>query len=389
MSDKPDTAFIRTRLSFNMFALFLGGGVHLPFLPLWFEGRGLSPDDIGIIFALTLWLKAPVGMLFTSIADASGERKRLQIIAAVIVLFGFIIMAQLQGFWPLLVAWAIVGTIFTTAIPLADSSIVTAVRKLHIDYGRVRLWGSISFIAVSTIGGWYLADKDSEQVIFLLIGGSAVMIITALISPNLKEAARTTRRIASLDLIKRPGFILFLLTAGALQSSHAALYGFSSLAWARAGLDDGTIGLLWAEGVVFEIILFTFSAHLLRRVSVPQIFLIVALAGMVRWAVLGYTDWLPALIVSQSLHAITFAATHLAAITYITKSIPNDQSASAQGLYDGIAMGFLFGVTMLISGWLFNDYGKLAFYAMIVFSALGGIGALVMMRRDNNQPNPI
>ncbi len=373
--------YIRSRLAFNIFAIFIVTGIYIPFLPLWLEGRGLSADDIGIIFAVTLWLKVPVGLLFTSLADASGKRKKLQIVTAVIVLIGIIIMSQLEGFWPLLCAWSIVGTVFTTTIPLADSSIIIAVKRMDIDYGKVRLWGSISFIIASIVGGWYLADKDSEQVMVLMLFGAAVMVVSALALPDLVEAARKTRRPASLDLIKQPGFILFLLTVAALQSSHAALYGFATLSWVEAGHSGGTIGLLWAEGVLMEIALFMFGARLMKRLSVPQLYVIIAVAGIIRWAVLGTTAWLPALVLVQSLHALTFAATHLATITYITQTVPADQSASAQGLYDGLAMGLIFGMAMLLSGWLYEDYGRTTFYAMIAFSLIGGIGALIMLSR--------
>ena len=59
------------------------------------------------------------------------------------------------------------------------------------------------------------------------------------------------------------GFVLFIVAAGLIQSSHAVLYGFGTLHWLAAGYDKDTIGLLWAVGVVAEVMLFAAAGGVL------------------------------------------------------------------------------------------------------------------------------
>lgn len=378
---------IPLRLSSNVFATFLVIGSYVPFLPVWLEGRGLGDAEIGLIFAAALWAKIPAGLLISSIADQSGQRKLPLFVVAVVTLAGFLAFPYLNGFTAILIGWVIAGTLLTTMIPLADSLAVIAVQRIGVDYGRIRLWGSISFIFVSFAGGYYLEGRDSEAVVTLLIVGSVIMVISTLFLPNLKEAPRKSSRPAVFDLIKVPGFVVFTLSASVLQASHAALYGFATLQWKRAGISETVIGLLWAEGVVVEIILFAFSAKFANRLGVSGLLILAGVAGIIRWTVLGSTNWIPALVLVQTLHALTFAGTLIAAITFITKVVPKDQSATAQGLYDGLAMGFLFGIAMAIAGRGYAEIGSSVFYVMAGFSACGIVGAIFLRR--STQPKPL
>ncbi len=372
--------YVPLRLSSNVFSTFLVIGAYVPFLPIWLKGRGLSAEEIGLIFAVALWAKIPASLLLTSIADHTGHRKRLLIAVAAITLAGFLIFPYLYGFGAILVGWVIVGTLLTIMIPLADSLSVIAIQRMGVHYGRIRLWGSVSFIFVSVIGGFYLEGRHSEEVLTLLIGGAVIMALSTLFLPDLKAAPRVSVRPALFDLMKVPGFAIFVFSAAILQASHAALYGFATLEWASAGISKTVIGLLWAEGVIVEIVLLAFSTQIARRFGVSGLLLMAGGAGIIRWTVIGTTSWIPALIMVQGLHALTFAATLVAAITYISENVPKDQSATAQGLYDGLAMGFLFGIAMAIAGQGYADMGAAVFYVMAGFSAIGFIGALFLRK---------
>ena len=94
----------------------------------------------------------------------------------------------------------------------------------------------------------------------------------------------------------------------------------STIHWKSIGYSEGLIGLLWAEGVVAEIILFHYSASVLRRIS-PVMLIIIAAVGVLRWTIMGTTDALPALF-SPKLSGLTFGAAHLGAVHYISDNIP-------------------------------------------------------------------
>lgn len=374
------------RLSACIFTIFLVMGIYVPFLPTWLEGRGLTAQQVGMVFAVALWARIPIGLGLASIADLTGQRKPILIVMALIICLGFVSYQYIDGYWPLLLGWMIVGTFLTSMIPLTDNLIMMAIGERKTDYGRIRLWGSISFIGASVLGGMYLQGRDNETILHLLIAGSICLVLGTLLAPGVRMKPRDTRRPALFDLFSDQRFLVFIVTAAALQASHAALYGFATISWKAAGLSETVIGLLWAEGVALEVLLFTFGRRLMARFQVWQVLLLAAVVGVFRWSVLGSTADLSWLIAVQGLHALTFAGTHLAAVMYIAREIPSDRSATAQGLYDGLAMGLMFGIAMSLAGWVYETRTTDAFYVMAIFSALGGIGALILGRMRATPP---
>ncbi len=368
------------RLSACIFTIFLVYGIWVPFLPIWLEGRSLTELQVGVVFAVALWARIPIGLVLASIADATGQRKPILIAIALIICLGFVSFMFIDGYLALLLGWMIVGTLLTSTVPLTDNLVIMAIGERKADYGRIRMWGSVAFIGTSVLGGWYLQGRGNETILHLLIAGSVVIVLGTLLLPGVRVAPRTTRKPALFELFSDRRFAVFVLTAATLQASHAALYGFASKSWKTAGLEEGIIGLLWAEGVVLEILLFTLGRRILARFEIWQILLLAAVAGMIRWSALGLTADLYWLIAVQSLHALTFAGTHLAAVMYIAREIPGDRSATAQGLYDGLGMGLMFGVAMMLAGWVYETSGTDAFFVMAIFSALGGLGAVIMGR---------
>ena len=76
-------------------------------------------------------------------------------------------------------------------------------------------------------------------------------------------------------------------------------------------------------------------------------------------------------ITVQGFHALTFGATHLAALYFIAKNVPAGFAATAQSLYSSFAVGTTMAFAMLASGWLYELYAGAAFFAMTGMSVAG------------------
>ena len=174
-------------------------------------------------------------------------------------------------------------------------------------------------------------------------------------------------------------FWIFVLTASALQASHQLYYGFGSLHWRSLGLSDLTIGFLWAEGVLAEIVLFWQGRSLLARIGPLGLMTLGGAAGILRWSLAALVTWLPGIAVLQLLHAFTFGASHLGAMHFLSRSVKLSAAASAQSLYAAISSGFGAGLVMVIAGTLFGAYGGRAYLFMTLFSAAGLFGTAALL----------
>jgi PPP family 3-phenylpropionic acid transporter len=178
-------------------------------------------------------------------------------------------------------------------------------------------------------------------------------------------------------LFKNKPYLLFLITAALTQASHAVYYGFGTLNWQQEGLSSSFIGLLWAVGVLAEILLFAFSGRVVRWIKAEPLLMIGAASGVVRWFALALTHDPLLLMAFQCLHAATFGATHLAAMHLISEQVAPRLQARGQALYSSVAMGLIPGVALLGAGPLFEQAGGQAYFATAAIS----VGACVVAFR--------
>ena len=351
-------------------AVFLVLGAQLPYWPLWLEARGLTGGELGVLLAAAAWVKVASNPLAGYLADASG-RPRL-VISTLMVLgaLGFLGFGLAQGFWALLALQILTAACFQALLPLGESRTLAAVRSHGLDYGRSRLWGSVTFVAgVLAIGGG-LDLLPVESLPWLLAAGLGLGLLAASALPDLPGDRKRPARGALKRLLSDGRLLWFLLAAALVQASHAAYYAFSAIAWRAAGHGTFTIGWLWTEGVLAEILFFALSGRVLARISFRNLILLAAAGGVLRWTVTATTTALPALAAVQLLHAATFAAAHLAAVHVIAARAPGGLAATGQSLYASVSGGVLMGAMMLAVGPLYDSLGLRSFFVMAAVSGL-------------------
>lgn len=192
-------------------------------------------------------------------------------------------------------------------------------------------------------------------------------------------AARRWRDAAS--LMTAPPFLLFLLSVGLIQGSHAAYYSFSILHWTGLGYTATTVGFLWATGVVAEIFVLTRVRSLVRRIGPEALIIIGGAGGAARWLLTGMEPPLPFLFLIQTMHALSFAAAYLGAVEYIDRSLPKRLTNTAMALMSTTGVGAITGLATVACGYLYEARGAEGIYALV--AAMAGLGAVggAMLKR--------
>lgn len=367
------------RISSFFAASFVPFGVHLPFFPVLLAARGQDAAAIAIIMTVPIVLRVTTGSLMGSFADRIGDRRLALILYSAVALIGVILIGPAQSFWGLLLASGLAAAAWNGVLPVTDALATGAVRRGEAVYGRMRVWGSAAFVAANLAAGVVAARWGESGIYGFLVAGFAGQFLAAFVLPRdaVTTAPRPARRegmIAGLLAVAANRRLMAVLAGAAiLQSSHAMLYGFSSLHWASLGFSGSQIGLLWAVGVTGEILLFTFSGHVLPKLGTRGLVAIGGIGGTVRWALFpllggALSPW----IGLQLLHAATFAATHLGTMTVIARAVDDERAATAQGLMVSIN-GLAMAAATLASGPLYRAFGGGGFAAMSVLAAVGGV----------------
>ena len=400
-----------TRVSAAYAALFSLTCLSLVYLPQWFVQVGLTTAQVGTVLAVAAIVKVPMTLLFGTAADLLAKRKGVLFCAGALLLAGMPLLLVVRDWFWLCVTWALLGGLISTCIPLTDSIAVTTVRREDVSYGRMRMWGSLFFLATSLCTGWLIRDTGTNALVYLLIFAAAVLLCCVLGLPNhasarvhgqvpeasgqsFTAASAVTDNLASresvfnltsqqnnsrwklalaalLPVIRLPGFVVFLCCAATLMASHAALYSLSTVYWSAAGISLPMIGFLWAVGVVAEIGFFFIARTLVNKWDPWQLLLIAGVTGVVRWTITALVTDVKILIVIQAMHAVTFTFTQLAVVTYIGNKVPEELTSSAQSIYDSCALGIVFGLALYVSGSLSRIDVSWSFFAMAALSATG------------------
>ncbi|MGH6833536.1 MAG: MFS transporter [Methyloceanibacter sp.] len=377
------------RLGFLYAALFLVVGCYLPYLPVWLDWRNLDADEIAVILAAPLFTRILFTPVLSFAADRLGGRRTILIALAWGSLLSFLLLWAADGFWQMLLASVVLAINWTTIMPLIETVAVTGIRTGALDYGRVRLWGSLSFIVASLGSGLVIGKIGPEVVLPLLVAGTALMVLAAHLLPRelagQGPSAPTVLRGLKLEdafgLVRAPLFLLFLLAASLIQASHALYYSFGTLNWRAQGIPDGVIGMLWSVGVVAEVGLFAVSGRVIAISGTARLLMLAGLAASLRWGVMAIDPPLWATVLLQTLHAMSFGAAHLAAIHFLTHAVPEDRAATAQGVYAAIVAGLVLGAVTVASGPLYRTFAGGAYGAMAVLALVGAACAFRLMQR--------
>jgi len=161
----PRRALLRpaARLSAFYAAAFLVTGVQLPFWPVWLTSRGLDAKEIGIVFASAIWAKVAATPAIGALADHFGRRRVMSVLAAT-SLAAYLALWPALGFWLLLSTNLVALTAQSALMPLGDSVTLTLTRAKGLDYGRVRVWGSVSFVFAALAAGMVLTRTSGGWV---------------------------------------------------------------------------------------------------------------------------------------------------------------------------------------------------------------------------------
>lgn len=407
------------RVSVFFAALFLIYGVHLPYLPLWLEWRGLSPGEIAVVTSAPYFLRLIATPSLAYVADRQSIHARMTTWLAWLALAATLILSQMVGFWPILVLALILAIAVFTIMPLTETIAIAGVRQ-GLDYGQMRLWGSLSFIAASFAGGAAIDWAGRGVGIWLIVAGTLATVAAAYVLPEARAETsryrRSTARAAAGALEPPPSpvpprrgidratvlrlagnrvFLIFLLGIGTVQAAHAMFYTFGAIHWRAGGLTSAWIGTLWAIGVLTEVSLFAVSGRVVARLGPALLMLIGATAAVVRWAAMSTDPGLYWLVPLQVLHGLTYGASHLGAIHFINRAVPETAGGTAQALYATLASGVLQGAATLLSGTLYERYGGSAYLAMAMLACVGLAAVVVLARHwdgrplwEGNEPEP-
>jgi PPP family 3-phenylpropionic acid transporter len=365
----------RQSLQFSLFFFAYYGyiGVFSPYATLYFADKGLAAPQIALLMSLMQALRIVGPAAWGWIADHTQKRARVLQVAALASTLLFCGLFFGSSFTHLLLVMLAVSTFSSALAPVSEALIVSEMKGDLTHYGRLRLWGSVGFIVVVGLSGylldWYGIGMFPWVGLVLL---AAVFGVTL----SLRESVSATPQPDTpsvRQLLRRREVLAFFASTFLMLAAHAALYVFYSLYLEQIGYGTGVIGMMWALGVVAEIVFFYFQAPVFARFGVQRLMLASLLLAAARFAMIGaLAQSLVALLVAQILHAASFGIHHAASVAMLQRWFAGRLQARGQALYTSISYGLGGSLGSLALGFFWEQYGAASVYWVAAMFALGG-----------------
>ncbi len=374
------------KLSSSYFWYFAVLGLVMPFLGIFLDYRDFNSRQIGEILAIITASKVIGPSLWAMLADKSGKQLRIIRLGAFLAASSFMVLAFVDGY-TLIASFLAIFTLFWAAIlPQMEVMTQNTIRRSPKIYARIRLWGSLGFIALAVAGGKIIEVFSPQAFIYIGSGILAVLWITTLglKQPKIKRSAITKRSsiVSKLFTLK---FVIFFIAGAFLQISFAPYYGFFALYLRDLGYPSYAVGLLIGLGVIAEIFVFIYAGKIFKYIDVKTALALSILVTALRWFIVAeYGDLFTLLAFSQLIHAASFGLNHSASILFLQQHFDDNQQSRAQAIYIGGVYGIGGALGAYGAGiyWLDGQGAEHTFILAAISALCGGIIAIFMPKRD-------
>lgn len=359
-------------------AYFLGLGLYLPFFPVVLAEAGHGPAAVGLLLAVPLVVRIVANPVMSAFVERRQASRGALIAYPLLAALALGAVAAVSNFWLTAALLAVFAALWSPILPLCDALALRLVRLGRGDYGRMRLWGSLTFVAATLAGGALIETTSGRGILAAMAAGLVVVAAIAFTLPPEPPAAQAGAGAGGgLKVFRRPAVLVVLTAAGLIQASHAAYYAFGSLYWIAHGISETTVGALWAIGVVTEVLLFFAAGRMAPFVGPIGFLLIGGIAGCLRWALFAAATGPAAIAALQVLHGLSFGATHLGAVGYLARVVPARWSGTGQGMLT-TAISLASALATMAAGPLYAAAPGSAFLAMAAMAAAACLLIIVL-----------
>jgi len=361
------------------FAYFAFQGLFGPFWGLYLESLSFSALQISVLMALSTLARIVAPGFWGWLADRQGRRRAIIISTSLCSALAFALVGMGQGFWWIFLSLAVSHFFWAGALPLVEASTAYLTRAQPGRYSRVRVWGSIGFVCLSTVGGYVLDLIHLANLPWALLLLLVLIVLAGWRVPDVASRRQQAEAAPIWHTLRQPKVLALFACCFLMAYAHGPYYTFYSIGLRHAGYDKGAIGLLWSVGVISEILVFLLMPRIMGRFSLERLMLASLLTAVLRFVLIACVVEHPALaVLAQSMHALTFGLHHATSVGLIHRLFAEQHQGRAQGLYIIASFGVGGSSGGLVGGLLWPHGGMLITFGMSVLAAL--LGVLVCLR---------
>jgi PPP family 3-phenylpropionic acid transporter len=352
-------------------AVYLHFGVFAIFMPVWLKHQGLPASQIGLLVSLPLLLRILFVAPVSALADHLRRIREVLFVCLVLmaVLVGSLTLAR--GFVAIAIFFVVLSMVWDPIPVLTDSYAVAAVRVRGLDFGRMRVWGSLAHISANVVGGEIIDHLGIHMVPWMT---AALLLVPLAVIPFLPADRRFGDPVPAAKgewtrLVKDRPLMVVLFATSLILGSQGLFGAFAAIEWTAKGFPSVYIAALNGVGIGAEILILWVCQRMLGKRSPLVLILVMAGLTVVRWLLMTLDPGPVALIPIQVLQGCGMGEV-AGLMLFIAERAPAHLMATAQGLY-AVIVGVIAALVVAASGFLWQALGPRAYLAMALITVVG------------------
>ena len=345
------------RLSGFYFFYFASLGVLVPYWSLYLKSLGFNSLTIGSLIAILPATKLIAPYIWGWLADHTRRCMLIIRIASILSLLSFSLVFVSQQLWWLTFAMLLFSFFWNATLPQFEAITLNHLGNDVHRYSMIRLWGSLGFIFIVVLIGDLLQRYDVDLIPIVVLIAFICISLASFAVPEKLNTPHTDHS-PIWHVIKQPKVMAFLAVCFLMLCSHGPYYTFYTIYLEEQGYSPHMIGILWAVGVLAEVIIFLLMHRLLPFFGARKLLMVTLLLTGLRWLIIGFfVNDLSMLFLAQLIHAFSFGVFHSVGISLVHEYFTGSHQGRGQALYSSTSYGAGVAVGSLISGLVWDQWG--------------------------------
>ncbi|HET60082.1 MAG TPA: MFS transporter [Chloroflexi bacterium] len=382
-SIKPSSAYARAAWYYSI----MWGALALvsSFIAIDLNRRGVTETQWGILSALRAAVVFLASPMIARLADR--REQRVKMLVLVLLLNGFSILLYMlpDGFSGFLVVSLVVNLFAAGIMPLGDGVVVRMAARHKLEYGHLRLWGSIGYAVFGVLGGllWRAIGYSLLYWVGCMMTIGVAWLASRLEEPQAPLAIGSTiplpdssKTVAAL-LLGDTVLLIFLFAAFLRASSELMFFSFSALYIDHLTGSAFFTGLITGGAAILEVPVMIYTQRFIRRMGLLPVVMMGFFIQAVGMALFTFTinPWV--MFVAAALRNMGFAFYFVATVQFIDRRAGAANAVTYQGLLSSFSWGLAPLIVSPLSGWIYQHHD--AQLVFIISTLLAVLSALMMI----------
>jgi nucleoside transporter len=378
----------RFKLSAMMFLEFFIWGAWLPKIFGYLET--LKFDTLQQALVMNAFAVASIVAMFFSnqFADRNFAAEKFLAFSQLVGGIAILALTWVTDFWPFFLLMSVHCLFYVPTISITNSIAFANLQEPQKEFGPVRLWGTIGWIAASWPFVFILSGEGAAQAVryTYLVAGIASLVLAAysLTLPHTppRPAVEGAEKFAWLEAMRllRVPFMLVLFVVTFLDAAvHTCYFIWTDTYLKKIGIAENWVMPVMSIGQVAEILTMAILGYCLKRLGWRLTMTLGILGHAVRFALFALAPYPAVAITVNLLHGICYAFFFATVYIFVDEFFPKDARSSAQGLFNLQILGLGPLVAYFLWPYLGNDVFKKDFTALFLVPAAVALVAAVIL----------